>query len=92
MEQAARSEQHSYTANSNLVLTGGAKREDGPTGEVTTLREALSLRKLVNTMGDRVDRSRPKELDDRLAKSRKKYVCVSFICLKLVDLGFAELN
>lgn len=72
MEQAARAEQHSYSANSNLVLTGGAKREDGPTGEVTTLREALSLRKLVATMGDRVDRTRPKEFEDRLQKSKKK--------------------
>lgn len=68
-EEYARFKQYEYRANSNLVLTPEARSRDHnePTGEPETL-----WGKMKGKMGDRVSFSKPKELEEKLEKMRKK--------------------
>jgi len=74
MEREQKTKQYEYRSNSNLVLTmeSSGRRENGPTGEVTSLVGKQNLKELTQKMGDRVDRKKPKELTDRLEKSKRK--------------------
>eukprot|EP00466_Bigelowiella_natans_P005264 jgi/Bigna1/53194/estExt_Genewise1Plus.C_160133 len=61
--------------NSNLVLQlerGKRPRDSEPTGEVTTLRDRFSTKELLTKMGDKINRGRPDELQERLKKRQKK--------------------
>jgi pre-mRNA-splicing helicase BRR2 len=64
---------YQYAANSNLVLeaekTGGRRKDEG-TGEVETLQGKLGTTR----MGDRIDRGKRPELDDRIEKAKQKRV------------------
>eukprot|EP00164_Ancoracysta_twista_P005304 GFYU01007260.1.p1 GENE.GFYU01007260.1~~GFYU01007260.1.p1 ORF type:complete len:2145 (-),score=864.44 GFYU01007260.1:262-6696(-) len=66
----ARGSQYDYRANANLVLTAENRgsRNDGPSGEVESLWGKLSGTK----MGDRVNREKPKELQEKIDKLHKK--------------------
>jgi hypothetical protein len=59
-----------YLQNSNLVLTSENRtsHNNEPTGEVESLRGRIH-----GKMGDRVAYAKPKELEDKLDKMRKKY-------------------
>ncbi|KAL5015950.1 hypothetical protein ScPMuIL_005539 [Solemya velum] len=70
---AARSLQYEYKANSNLVLQADRslidrRARDEPTGEVLTL-----VGKLTGTwMGDRAQRTKPPQMEERKVKRRKR--------------------
>ena len=72
-EDFARHRQYEYGQNSNLVLEAdreSRRRSDEATGEVESLWGKLGSKK----MGDRVQQTKPKELQDKLQKMRKKCV------------------
>lgn len=55
--------------NASLVLASQRRRGPAePTGEAVSLRGKIDAK----AMGDRVARERPKELEERLEKTRKK--------------------
>ena len=60
--------------NSNLVLTSENRtlHNNEPTGEVESL-----WGKFGGKMGDKVNYSKPKDLEDKLDKMRKKYPVVN---------------
>lgn len=58
-----------FPQNSNLVLTSENRTHNNePTGEVESLAGRLT-----GKMGDKVSYSKPKELEEKLDKMRKKY-------------------
>lgn len=73
-EQAEKGKQYDYGATSNLVLTSENRgpREQGPSGEVSTLAGKVSTRDMMKKMGDRMYTDKSDDLSDRLKKSRKK--------------------
>eukprot|EP01113_Clastostelium_recurvatum_P015961 TRINITY_DN1902_c1_g1_i1.p1 TRINITY_DN1902_c1_g1~~TRINITY_DN1902_c1_g1_i1.p1 ORF type:complete len:2154 (-),score=847.63 TRINITY_DN1902_c1_g1_i1:92-6553(-) len=67
-DEAARSTAYAYKTISNLVLQSERSRTSSePTGEVESLKG-----KLAGRMGDRVARERPRELDEKLDKMKKR--------------------
>lgn len=72
-EQAEKGKQFDYGATSNLVLSSErGPRDQGPSGEVTTLAGKHSTREMIKKMGDRTTIDKTGDLADRLGKSRKK--------------------
>nr|XP_009857905.1 U5 small nuclear ribonucleoprotein 200 kDa helicase [Ciona intestinalis] len=72
-DASARSLQYEYKANSNLVLQADRslidrRPRDEPTGEVLTLQGKLTEIK----MGDRAQRTKPPQMEERKAKRRKR--------------------
>lgn len=71
MEEFQRSKLYEYKANSNLVLEADRdlrRRSDEGKGEVESLHSKLHGVR----MGDRIDRDKRPDLDDRIEKSRQK--------------------
>jgi len=68
-EEYARYKQYEYKTNSNLVLTSENRtsHNNEPTGEVESLWGKLS-----GKMGDKANYAKPKELEEKLDKMRKK--------------------
>eukprot|EP00741_Cyanophora_paradoxa_P005239 tig00000865_g5079.t1 len=67
-EDAARLKQYDYKANSSLVLQSENRhRSDEPTGEPESLAGRIR-----GKFGDRVGYSRPKELEEKIEKLKKK--------------------
>lgn len=69
-EEAARSRQYEYRANSNLVLTAERdKKRDAsePTGEVESLQGRIVYR-----MGDKSGQGRAPELEEKMKKAKAK--------------------
>ncbi|CAK8692210.1 U5 small nuclear ribonucleoprotein 200 kDa helicase-like [Clavelina lepadiformis] len=72
-DASARSLQYEYKANSNLVLQADRslidrRPRDEPTGEVLTLQGKLGSIQ----MGDRAQRTKPPQMEERKAKRRKR--------------------
>ena len=72
-DASARSLQYEYKANSNLVLQADRslidrRPRDEPTGEVHSLREKLTDIK----MGDRAQRTKPPQMEEKKAKRSKR--------------------
>eukprot|EP00871_Galdieria_phlegrea_P002639 jgi/Galph1/3376/GphlegSOOS_G2035.1 len=69
-DELSRLKQYDYAANANLVLAQTERRRrdpSEPTGEV----EPLKVSELKGRMGDKVSRSRPPELEERLERLQK---------------------
>lgn len=67
-ERVARSKQYEYRATASLVLQ--SERTAPASDEVSEVRSLAG--RITGRMGDRVVRGRPKELDEKLAKFRKR--------------------
>ncbi len=72
-DEAARSQQYEYRANSNLVLNVDKslierRARDEPTGEVLPISNQI----VGTRMGDKYQRTKPKQLDETRASQQKK--------------------
>jgi pre-mRNA-splicing helicase BRR2 len=73
MEKEELAKQYSYKATANLVLTSENRRRDaGPTGEVESIVDNIGIQTLRRRFGDRATRTKPKELEERLARMQAK--------------------
>jgi pre-mRNA-splicing helicase BRR2 len=73
-DEAARSQQYEYRANSNLVLNVDKslierRGRDEPTGEVLPITSHI----VGTRMGDKYQRTKPKQLDETKANQQKKH-------------------